>query len=76
MQDRGFFLLDKVTIKFLADLMYVKGLLFYEEITDIYEARTPEDLDNIVDKMLRGEYNVYKRGETYYIGSGDGGGTE
>lgn len=59
--------MDKITIKFIADLLYIKGKLCMEELEDIYDAKTPFDLDDIVEKMLRGEYNVYKKrvGESY-----------
>ena len=29
------------------------------------DASTLSDLDDIIEKMLTGKYNVYKRGETY-----------
>jgi predicted metal-binding protein len=57
--------MDKVLLKFFADVLYLKEQLCSEELEDIYEAKTPIDLDNIFEKMMRGEYNVYKRGETY-----------
>lgn len=57
--------MDKVVLKFLADVLYVKGFIYFDEFEDIMDASTPEDLDVIVDKMLRGEYNAYKRGEGY-----------
>lgn len=56
----------KVLLKFFADVMYVKGLLCSEELEDIMEARTLFDLDNIFEKMMRGGYNAYKKGESYW----------
>lgn len=56
---------DKITLKFIADVLYLKGHICYEELEDIYDAKTPEDLDVIFDKMMRGEYNVYRKGESY-----------
>jgi len=29
------------------------------------DAKKPEDLDMIIDKILRGEYRGYKKGESY-----------
>ena len=58
--------MDKVTLKFIADLLYVKGDVCYEEYEAIMDSCTPSDLDNVIDKMLRGDFNVYKRGETYH----------
>ena len=56
--------MDKVLLKFFADVLYIKGLLCYEEIDDVYNAKSLSDLDEIIYKMERGEYNVY-RGESY-----------
>lgn len=55
--------MDKVILKFFADVMYIKGLLCYEELTDVMEVKTISDLDMIVEKMLGGEYNAHRRGE-------------
>ena len=61
--------MDKITLKFLADVLYIKGIICYEELEDIMDVKTPFDLDNIVEKMLSDEYNVYKRGEGYVSGT-------
>lgn len=63
--------MDKVVLKFFADVLYLKGLLCYEELEAIMEATNPSDLEVIFEKMYRGEYNVYKRGEPYtdYVGA-------
>ena len=58
--------MDKVLLKFVADVLYAKKLICSEEIEAIYDAVTPQDLDDIFEKMLRGEFNVYKKGESYY----------
>lgn len=57
--------MDKVVLKFLADVLYIKGIICFEEFEDIMDAKTFYDLDNIIEKMIREEYNVYKRGEGY-----------
>lgn len=57
--------MDKVLLKFFADVLYLKGTLCAEELDDIYDASTPSDLDNIFEKMITNQYNVYKRGEGY-----------
>lgn len=57
--------MDKVLLKFFADVLYLKEQLCSEELEDIYDAKSPSDLDDIFEKMMRGEYNVYKRGESY-----------
>lgn len=57
--------MDKITLKFLADVLYIRGLICFEMFDDIMEAKIPEDLDDIVEKFIRGTYNVYKKGEGY-----------
>ena len=56
---------DKLTIGFIADILYFKGILNYEEIDAIFDAKTAEDLQAIVDKIMRSEFSAYKRGEHY-----------
>lgn len=57
--------MDKAVLGFLADILYIKKIICFEEFEDIMESTNPSDLDAITEKMLRGEYNVYKQGETY-----------
>lgn len=54
---------DKLTIGFFADVLYLKGILCFEEFEAIQSAKSAEDLGDIFEKMMRGEFNVYKRGE-------------
>ena len=55
----------KVVLKFMADLMYVHGMICYEEYDDILESKDYSDLDNIIEKLIKEEYNVYRKGEGY-----------
>jgi hypothetical protein len=55
----------KSVVGFLADVLYLKGFICYDEFEDIMNAQNDVDLGNIVEKMLRSEYNVYKKGESY-----------
>lgn len=57
--------MDKLVLKFFADVLYVKGVLCYEELEAINEVCTPQDLDAVFEKILRGDFNVYKRGEVF-----------
>jgi len=59
-------MLDKILLKFFADVMYVKGFLCSEELDAIMEVQTVADLDVVFEKMMGGKYNAYKRGESYY----------
>lgn len=58
---------SKLTLGFLADVLYIKGVICFEEFEDIQNAKHPSDLNDIVEKMLRGEYNVHMRGEGYVL---------
>lgn len=58
--------MDKIVLKFFADVMYLKGVLCFEELEDIMEACIPEDLDDIFENMVRGNYNAYVRGDFTY----------
>lgn len=57
--------MDKVLLKFFADVMYIKGTICAEELEDIYDASNADDLDIIFEKMIGGKYNTLKRGEGY-----------
>lgn len=56
---------DKVVLKFVADVLYIKKIICAEELEAIMEAKYFSDLDCITEKMLGGEYNALKRGESY-----------
>lgn len=51
--------MDKVTLKFIADILYVKAIICLEEYEAILDASTMRCLDDIVDRMLRDEYSSY-----------------
>lgn len=57
--------MDKIVLKFLADVLYIKGFICFEEFDAIMESKNASDLDDIVEKMIRGEFNVYRQGEGY-----------
>lgn len=58
---------NKLAIGFIADVLYIKGVICYEEFEDIQNAKHPSDLQDIVEKMLRSEYNLHMRGEGYVL---------
>lgn len=55
----------KSVVGFLADVLYVKGLICYDEFEAIMDAKDDRDLGEIVERMLRGDFNAYKKGESY-----------
>ena len=56
---------DKILLKFFADLLYVKNVIYYEELEAILNACTLSDLDEIFERMMRDGFSPYKRGEYY-----------
>ena len=54
-----------VVLKFLADVLYVKGYIYFKEYEAILDSSTPEDLDKIVERMLHDDFSPYMRGECY-----------
>lgn len=57
--------MDKTAIGFLADVLYIKGVIYYDEFEAIQECKNPSDLQDIVEGMLTNKFNGYKRGEAY-----------
>lgn len=57
--------MDKTVLGFIADVLYIKGIICYEELEGIMEVKDSSDLGDVFEKMIKGEYNVYKRGEPY-----------
>lgn len=57
--------MDKAILGFFADVLYLKGIICFEEFEAVMEAKDSSDLGVIFEKMIRGEFNVYKRGEAY-----------
>ena len=59
--------MDKVLLKFITDVLYLKGVLCFNEFEDIMECCKAEDLDEVFEKMMRGQYNAYRRGDVGWI---------
>jgi len=57
--------MDKLVLGFIADILYMKGVICYDEFEAIMDVRTPKDLQTVTDKILNEEYNPNKRGEAY-----------
>lgn len=54
---------ERLTLGFLADVLYLKGHILYEEYEAIQNARTAMDIETIVERMLTDDFNQFKRGE-------------
>jgi hypothetical protein len=57
----------KVVLGLLADILYIKGHICYDEFEALQEVRNEHDVYAFTERLLRGEFNVYKRGEHYAI---------
>lgn len=57
--------MDKQVLGFLADILYIKGVIYFDEFEAIQNVTQPSDLNDIVEGMLSGQFNGYKRGEAY-----------
>lgn len=55
--------MDKIMLKFLADVLYIKGVIYFSEYDAIMSSCNEKCLDAIVERMLKDEYNPYTRGE-------------
>lgn len=55
--------MDKVLLKFFTDVLYLNGVICFDEYDDIMESCNAEDLDCVFEKMMTGKYNAYRRGE-------------
>jgi len=51
----------KLALGLIADILYMKGILCYEELDAIYNVKDAEDIDKVSDKIIRGDFNVYKQ---------------
>lgn len=57
----------RVAIQLLADLLYIKGIICYDEFEYLLDIRTSKDAEQFTEKLLCGDFNVYKRGEHYSV---------
>jgi len=48
---------DKIILKFMADVLYIKGVICLREYEAILDARSIEELDVIADLMLKEAFN-------------------
>lgn len=58
--------MDKIVIQFFSDVLYLKGIICLDEYEDILDCCIPSDLDKVFEKMMKDEYNAYRRGDIDY----------
>lgn len=58
--------MDKSVIQFFSDVLYLKGVICLDEYEGIMDCCVPKDLDKVFEKMMRGEFNAYRRGDVDY----------
>jgi len=60
-------------IQFFGNVLYMKGIIYYDELQDILDSKCDGDFDIIFEKMFRDEYRPnMKRGEAYVRGLVEG----
>lgn len=59
--------MDKILIALLGDILYEKGIICFEELDALFNIKTVEDVQTFTDRLLRGDFNVLKRGEHYSV---------
>jgi hypothetical protein len=59
--------MNKTVIGFIADVLYLKGLINYDEFEAIMDVHSEVDLGIVVERMFGGDFNAYKKGETYGV---------
>lgn len=64
--------MDKAVLGLLADILYIKEIIEYDELMAINKIRTPTDINPLIDKMLRGEFNGYRKGNLFKCKKCDG----
>lgn len=57
--------MDKIVIQLFADILYIKGIICFDEMQEIMNMKTPSDVESFTEKLIRGDHNAYKRGEVY-----------
>jgi len=57
--------MDKNILGFLADVLYFKGIICFEEFEAIMDCKTPVDLGIVSERIGTDDFNPYKRGEAY-----------
>lgn len=56
---------DKLVLGFVADILYIKGIICLDEFEAIGDVTDATQLNDIVDRMLKDDFNKFKRGEAY-----------
>ena len=57
----------RVSIQLMADILYIKGIICLDELEALLDIRTSKDAEQFTEKLLRGDFNVYRKGEHYSI---------
>ena len=57
--------MDKLAIGLIADILYMKKIICFEELEALLDAKSPTDIYAFQERLLRGDFNVYRKGEHY-----------
>lgn len=55
----------KIIIGLFADILYMRGLLCFDEMESLLDIKNESDVFAFSERLLRGDFNAYKRGEIY-----------
>jgi len=55
----------KIVIALIVDILYAKGIINLDELNGAYDIATIEDVSKYSERILRGEFNAYLKGEHY-----------
>lgn len=61
----------KIVIALFADVLYAKGVINLDELNGLYDIRNVQDVTAFTEKLLRGEFDGYLRGERYTSYAGE-----
>lgn len=56
---------SKIVIALFADILYAKSIINLDELNGLYDIANVQDVAAYSEKMLRGEFNAYLKGEHY-----------
>ena len=55
----------KLVVGFFADVLYLKGVICFDELEAIYDVTNAQELGEVFERMMAGDFNAYKKGESY-----------
>lgn len=57
--------MDKLTLGFIAEILYIKKVISIDEMEAIHDLRSVTEFDKLIEDMLTEKFKTGKRGEGY-----------